>query len=70
MSRLNALADGPVEPIEAVGADGDMLEAEAFAYMAVRSLDGRPISFPGTTGAPAPMTGGRLVKPQSKRMAS
>lgn len=70
MSRLNALAGAPVEPIEAVGADGDVLEAEAFAYMAVRSLDGRPISFPGTTGAPAPMTGGRLVKPQSKRMAS
>lgn len=65
MGRLRALADAPVDPIEAVGADGDMLEAEAFAYMAVRSLAGAPISFPGTTGAPTPMTGGRLSKPKS-----
>ncbi|MDR3471319.1 MAG: anhydro-N-acetylmuramic acid kinase [Devosia sp.] len=51
-----------VAPIEAIGADGDGLEAQAFAFMAVRSLLGLPISFPETTGVPEPMRGGRLVK--------
>lgn len=46
------------EPIEALGWNGDATEAEGFAYMAVRSLAGLPISFPGTTGVPAAMTGG------------
>jgi anhydro-N-acetylmuramic acid kinase len=48
---------------EAVGWRGDAIEAEAFAYLAVRTLRGLPISFPGTTGAPEPMTGGRIAKP-------
>jgi anhydro-N-acetylmuramic acid kinase len=57
------LADslGEVKPIEAIGADGDGLEAQAFAFMAVRTLLGLPISFPQTTGVPQPMVGGRLV---------
>lgn len=46
------------EPAEALGWNGDAVEAEGFAYMAVRSLKGLPISFPGTTGVPQPMTGG------------
>ncbi|MGH6621832.1 MAG: anhydro-N-acetylmuramic acid kinase, partial [Alphaproteobacteria bacterium] len=38
--------------------------AQAFAYLAVRSLRGLPISWPGTTGAPSPLHGGRLfVRP-------
>jgi anhydro-N-acetylmuramic acid kinase len=49
-----------VEPIEAIGADGDALEAQAFGYLAVRSLRGLPLSFPGTTGVPYPVTGGAL----------
>jgi anhydro-N-acetylmuramic acid kinase len=48
------------EPIETLGWNGDATEAEGFAYMAVRSLQGLPISFPGTTGIPQPMTGGVL----------
>jgi anhydro-N-acetylmuramic acid kinase len=48
---------------EAVGWRGDAIEAEAFAYLAARSLKGLPISFPGTTGVAAPMTGGRIVGP-------
>jgi anhydro-N-acetylmuramic acid kinase len=48
------------EPAETMGWDGDAVEAEGFAYMAVRSLRGLPISFPGTTGVPRAMTGGRL----------
>ena len=51
------------EPSDALGWDGDAMEAEGFAYMAVRSMRGLPISFPGTTGVPAPMTGGVLSRP-------
>jgi anhydro-N-acetylmuramic acid kinase len=62
MAMLRTALPGTVEAIEAIGADGDGLEAQAFAFMAVRSLEGLPISFPTTTGAPAPMRGGRLAR--------
>jgi anhydro-N-acetylmuramic acid kinase len=48
---------------EAIGIDGDTTEAEAWAYLAVRSLRGLAITFPGTTGAPRPLTGGIVHKP-------
>lgn len=54
----------PVEPVEAVGWHGDALEAQCFAYLAVRSLRGLPLSLPTTTGVPAPLTGGRLATPE------
>ncbi|MFV0333807.1 MAG: anhydro-N-acetylmuramic acid kinase [Tropicimonas sp.] len=57
-----ALAE-PVEPVEAVGLDGDMLEAQAFAFLAVRTLRGLPNSAPGTTGCAAPVAGGRVSAP-------
>lgn len=63
---LRAIAEetgGTVLPAQQLGWDGDALEAEAFAFLAVRSLRGLPISFPGTTGAPRPLTGGRLNEP-------
>jgi anhydro-N-acetylmuramic acid kinase len=46
-----------------VGWSADMMEAQAFAYLAVRSLKGLPLSFPSTTGVPAPATGGLLARP-------
>jgi len=49
----------PVRPVEAVGWDGDALEAQAFAYLAVRSMLGLPLSLPSTTGVPHPTCGGR-----------
>lgn len=52
----------PVQTAEAVGWRGDALEAEAFAFLAVRSLRGLPLSLPATTGAPWPMTGGVLAQ--------
>ncbi|MDO6412990.1 anhydro-N-acetylmuramic acid kinase [Sphingomonas sp. BIUV-7] len=58
------------EPIEALGWNGDATEAEGFAYMAVRSLRGLPISFPGTTGAPGPMTGGTIHTPTKRTQAA
>jgi len=50
----------PVRPVEAVGWNGDALEAQAFAYLAVRSIAGLPLSLSSTTGVPRPTTGGRL----------
>jgi len=60
MAALARLLGAPVRPVEAVGWDGDALEAEAFAYLAVRSVLGLPLSLPSTTGAPSPVHGGRL----------
>jgi anhydro-N-acetylmuramic acid kinase len=45
---------------EEVGWRGDFVEAEAIAFLAVRSLRGLPIGFPATTGVPRPMSGGTL----------
>jgi anhydro-N-acetylmuramic acid kinase len=60
MEALRRLLDVPVRPVEAVGWNGDVLEAQAFAYLAVRSLEGLPLSLPSTTGVPEPTCGGRL----------
>jgi anhydro-N-acetylmuramic acid kinase len=58
---MAGLADAfpvPVEPVEAAGWDGDALEAQCFAYLAVRSLHGLPLSLPSTTGVKNPTLGG------------
>ncbi len=60
MEALRAAMPEPVDPVEAVGWDGDATEAQAFAYLALRTLDGLPITFPRTTGAPRPLGGGTL----------
>lgn len=70
--RLNAALMGglaarlacPVAPIEDLGLDGDMLEAQAFAYLAVRVARGLPTSAPSTTGVAALVGGGRVSRPQ------
>lgn len=49
----------PVDPIDNLGWDGDALEAQAFAYLALRSRLGLPLTYPGTTGVARPLTGGR-----------
>ena len=56
------LAPASVEPADALGWSGDALEAQAFAYLAVRTLRGLPITFPSTTGAPRPMSGGVVTR--------
>jgi anhydro-N-acetylmuramic acid kinase len=63
MSRLQKRVEAPVEPVESAGWDGDALEAQCFAYLAVRSYLGLPLSLPTTTGVKTPMTGGVLVHP-------
>jgi anhydro-N-acetylmuramic acid kinase len=60
MARFKDALKSSVDPVEAVGWDGDALEAQAFAYLAVRSRQGLPLTFPTTTGAPRPLTGGRF----------
>ena len=57
------LAGMSVETADRAGWSVDALEAQAFAFLAVRSLRGLPLTFPTTTGAPKPMQGGVLVKP-------
>lgn len=46
-----------------LGWSGDAIEAQAFAYLAVRSLMGLPLTFPGTTGVNKPLSGGVIAKP-------
>jgi len=65
MAMLAALLDCPVQPVEDVGLDGDMLEAQAFAYLAVRVLRGMATSGPSTTGVAAPVGGGKVSRPSS-----
>lgn len=65
MGDLAALAEAEraeVVAAEAVDLNGDSMEAEAWAYLAVRSLRGLPLTFPATTGVKAPVTGGILRK--------
>ncbi|MSP41903.1 MAG: anhydro-N-acetylmuramic acid kinase [Alphaproteobacteria bacterium] len=62
MEMLRGELGVPVQPAEDAGWRGDALEAEAFAYLAVRSLRGLPISLPSTTGAPRPALGGVLER--------
>lgn len=63
MGMLDMHCAAQVIPAETVGWNGDMLEAQAFAYLAVRTMKGLPISFPETTGCPKPMTGGKIAYP-------
>ena len=68
MSMIAGLVESAVVPAEAVGLDGDSLEAEAWGYLAVRSMKGLAITFPGTTGVREPMTGGVLFEPKSRSL--
>ena len=61
MKGLKA-ALGDVYPVESLGWKGDALEAQAFAFLAVRSLKRLPLSLPTTTGALRAVTGGALYR--------
>ena len=63
MAALAQALEADVEPVEAVGWRGDVLEAQAFAFLAVRSLRGLPLSLPVTTGVSRPLSGGVLHLP-------
>jgi anhydro-N-acetylmuramic acid kinase len=63
MAALSGWTGAVVEPVEAIGLNGDMLEAQAFAFLAVRVLRGLPTSAPATTGVAAAVGGGRVSRP-------
>jgi anhydro-N-acetylmuramic acid kinase len=62
MAELRKALGAPVKNVEEYGWNGDAMEAEGFAYLAVRSLLKEPLSLPTTTGVPQPLTGGTLTK--------
>jgi anhydro-N-acetylmuramic acid kinase len=61
------LAPATAETADAAGWSSDAIEAQAFAYLAVRALRGLPLTFPTTTGVPAPMPGGLVARPATMR---
>ena len=63
MWMLREHLEATVKTAEEVGWNSDAIEAQAFAYLAVRAKWKLPLSFPTTTGVPKPMTGGVLAKP-------
>lgn len=67
MQGLQQVLAVAVEPVDACGWDGDALEAQAFAYLAVRSLNGLPLTWPATTGVARPQAGGKLCRPAGRR---
>lgn len=66
MEMLRVALDCPVDAVEAVGLDGDMLEAQAFAYLAARVRRGLPTSCPATTGVRAAVGGGTISYPDGR----
>ncbi|MEO1608428.1 MAG: anhydro-N-acetylmuramic acid kinase [Pseudomonadota bacterium] len=66
MSMLAAAVENAAVPAEAIGFNGDMVEAEAWAYLAVRAGKRLPLSYPGTTGVGEPITGGRIATPKAR----
>jgi anhydro-N-acetylmuramic acid kinase len=60
MKALAQVLGAPVASVEDAGWDGDALEAQAFAFLAVRALKGLPLSLPAVTGARQAVTGGRV----------
>jgi anhydro-N-acetylmuramic acid kinase len=59
--KNNTLKNIIVQPIDDYGIDGDFIESQAFAFLAIRSLLKLPISFPTTTGCARPCSGGEII---------
>ncbi len=66
MRALAGVLEQPVRPVEVAGWNGDALEAQAFGVLATRVARGLPLTFPGTTGAPRALTGGRILGPAAR----
>ena len=60
MDQLKARVNAPVLVAEDAGWNGDAMEADGFAYLAMRSKKGLPLSLPTTTGVKQPLTGGKF----------
>jgi anhydro-N-acetylmuramic acid kinase len=66
MQALRDRLAAPVDPVEALGWDGDALEAQCFGFLAARAHAGLPISFPGTTGIAVALPGGTITHPAAR----
>jgi len=60
--RINQISNIPTLNIDKYNINGDFIESQAFAYLAIRSLFNKPISFPKTTGVLKPTIGGKFIK--------
>ena len=60
--KQNTFKNLIIQPIDDYGINGDFIESQAFAYLAIRNIIKEPISFPNTTGCHSPSTGGTLIK--------
>ena len=60
--KFRTLKNLVIQPIDDYGVDGDFVESQAFAYLAIRSYLKLPISYPSTTGCKKPVTGGVIIK--------
>ena len=60
--KKNSLPVIVIQSIDDYGVDGDYVESQAFAFLAIRSIKKLPISFPNTTGCAKPVSGGEIVK--------
>ena len=60
--KKNTLKNIVIQPIDDYGIDGDFVESQAFAFLALRSIFKLPISFPETTGCKKPLTGGEIIQ--------
>ena len=60
--KMNLKKDFSLKNIDDYGINGDFVESQAFAYLAIRSILRLPISFPSTTGCESPTTGGEIIK--------
>ncbi|GMA79711.1 hypothetical protein GCM10025880_61280 [Methylorubrum aminovorans] len=63
MAMLKRLLDAEVLNADEIGWSSDFLEAQAFAYLALRALEGLPLTYPTTTGVSTPVTGGIVSEP-------
>lgn len=70
LARLAAEENATVMTADEAGLNGGSMEAEAWAYLAVRSLKGLPLTFPGTTGVKVPVTGGVLASARTQEAKS
>ncbi len=68
LSEIGLRCRRPIITAERAGWRGDAIEAEAFAYLAARTLKGLPISFPGTTGVGQPLGGGVIAEPSPRAL--
>ena len=60
--KKNTLKNIILQPIDEYGINGDFVESQAFAFLAIRSVLKLPISFPNTTGCKQPSVGGKIIK--------